>query len=64
MIFVNSKAVVKELVQELNENNFKVSFVCGGMDKYERSTNMKEFRNSKTNVLISTDVLARGIDFQ
>lgn len=49
---------------EILKKEYKVSYICGGMDKFERAINMSDFRKSKTNILLSTDVLARGIDFQ
>jgi len=37
--------------------------ICGGMKNHEKRQAMKDFRENKTNILISTDQLARGIDF-
>merc|ERR1712154_108387 len=41
-----------------------VSFIHGGLTSDERSLRMKEFKAGATRVMISTDLLARGIDCQ
>lgn len=48
----------------MNENDFAVSAMHGEMDQIKRDTIMKEFRTGATRVLITTDLLARGIDVQ
>eukprot|EP01080_Neovahlkampfia_damariscottae_P010345 gene10345-2759_t len=62
VIFVNSKKRVDQLASQLNEQNFTVSSIHGDMDQNQRQLIMKDFRNSKTRILIATDILARGID--
>ena len=41
-----------------------VSYIHGKMTAVEREETMKEFRNGKSRVLVSTDLLSRGIDVQ
>jgi len=48
----------------MNEADFEVSAMYGEMEQAERETKMKEFRTGATRVLITTDLLARGIDVQ
>ena len=48
----------------MQEQDFKVSYIHGGMNIAEREEAMKKFRNLTTRVLISTDLLGRGIDVQ
>ena len=48
----------------MNEHDFTVSAMHGEMDQIKRDTIMKEFRTGATRVLITTDLLARGIDVQ
>jgi len=48
----------------MNDNDFTVSAMNGEMDQMKRDTIMKEFRTGATRVLITTDLLARGIDVQ
>src|ERR1700741_293022 len=46
------------------KKDFMVSSMHGDMDQKERDIIMKEFRTGSTRVLITTDLLARGIDVQ
>ncbi len=48
----------------LQERDFAVSATHGEMDMKDREMIMKEFRSGATRVLITTDLLARGIDVQ
>jgi superfamily II DNA/RNA helicase len=50
------------LASQLNKKNFTVSSMHGDMDQDQREAIMKDFRNGKSRILISTDLLARGID--
>jgi translation initiation factor 4A len=62
IIFCNSRKRVEELAQDLNEKNYTVSRIHAGMEPHERSEEMNKFRCGQSRVLISTDLLARGID--
>jgi translation initiation factor 4A len=64
IIYCNSQQMVEWLSTQMNNNDFSVSMFHGGMSQQERDTVMKQFRLGKTRVLISTDVLSRGIDIQ
>lgn len=64
MIYCNSQRVVEILNNKLLQNNFTVSYIHGNMTPSERELTMSEFRNGKTKVLITTDLLGRGIDVQ
>ncbi|KAJ2377656.1 translation initiation factor eIF4A, partial [Coemansia sp. RSA 2611] len=48
----------------LRERNFTVSAIHGDMDQEQRNNIMKEFRSGSSRILITTDLLARGIDVQ
>jgi translation initiation factor 4A len=48
----------------MKANDFTVSAMHGEMDQLQRDMIMKEFRTGSTRVLITTDLLARGIDVQ
>ena len=62
IIYVNSKRSAQWLSKQLTERNFTVSTIYGGMDRDDRMSVMKDFRAGDSRVLISTDLLARGID--
>jgi translation initiation factor 4A len=64
MIYCNSRRTVEYLSNKMIENNFTVSSIHGDNTPQEREYTMSQFRNGKSRVLISTDLLSRGIDVQ
>ena len=48
----------------MREQHFTVSAIHADLPQAERDTIMKEFRSGSSRILISTDLLARGIDVQ
>jgi len=64
IIYCNNKKVVDDLTYRMKEANFSVSYIHGGITPDEREETMAAFRSGSTRVLISTDLLARGIDVQ
>ena len=64
IIFVNSKGQSDDLVNMLTYDGHSVSKIHGGLDTKTRCNILKEFRTGITRVLVSTDVLSRGIDIQ
>jgi translation initiation factor 4A len=64
MIYCNSKKKVRELTERLIENGFTVSCIHGDMTQEERNKVMQDFRDSSSRILVSTDILSRGIDVQ
>ena len=64
MIYCNSRKIVEDLSRRLVENNFAISSIHGDMSQEERNRIMEEFRTGQSRVLISTDLLSRGIDVQ
>jgi len=64
VIFCNTRRKVDWLTQKLHEREFTVSAMHGDMDQQQRDVIMKEFRSGSSRVLITTDLLARGIDVQ
>ncbi|KAK0505816.1 P-loop containing nucleoside triphosphate hydrolase protein [Armillaria luteobubalina] len=52
------------ITQAMQSREFTVSAMHGDMDQQERKNLMKEFRTGASRVLITTDLLARGIDVQ
>ena len=64
IIYCNHYQCVEQLTRKLQENNFKVSCIHGNMDIAAREEAMKNFRSMQSRVLISTDLLGRGIDVQ
>jgi len=64
VIFVNSRKRCEDLYQDLTSRDFTVSLIHGGMSSDERALTMKEFKSGASRIMISTDLLARGIDCQ
>ena len=64
IIYANSKRSVDEISRRLNDNNFSIASIHGEMSQDERNKIMEEFRNGQSRILISTDLLSRGIDVQ
>lgn len=64
VIFCNTRRKVEYVMEELTSRDFTVSAMHGDMDQAQRDTIMKEFRTGSSRILISTDLLARGIDVQ
>jgi len=64
VIFCNYRKKVDWLTQEMNNKKFTVSAMHADMTKQQREEVMAIFRSGSSRVLISTDLLARGIDVQ
>lgn len=64
VIFCNTRSKVEFLTNKLREQHFTVSAIHADLPQAERDTIMKEFRSGSSRILISTDLLARGIDVQ
>ena len=64
VIFCSSKKKVIWLQKELENREFTTSIIHGDMLNNERVNVMNEFRSGSSRILISTDLLARGIDVQ
>merc|ERR1711934_337126 len=64
VIFANTRRKVDWLTEKMQSKDFTVSSIHGEMDQQERDVIMREFRTGSSRVLITTDLLARGIDVQ
>jgi len=64
IIYCNNRKKVEELVMHLNEYKISMSCIHGDMPQSEREKIMKEFISGSARILITTDLLARGIDLQ
>jgi len=64
IIYCNTRRKVDWLQEHMQERDFTVSCMHGDMDQRERDIIMREFRSGSSRVLITTDLLARGIDVQ
>jgi translation initiation factor 4A len=64
IIFVDSKRKADWLTNMMTERDFTISCIHGDMNQNEREKILGEFRSGVSRVLISTDIVARGIDIQ
>ncbi|MEW2012170.1 MULTISPECIES: DEAD/DEAH box helicase [Microbacterium] len=62
VIFTRTKRAAQRLVDELNDRGFSAGAVHGDMSQEARERSMAAFKAGKRDVLIATDVAARGID--
>ncbi|KDQ61303.1 hypothetical protein JAAARDRAFT_32308 [Jaapia argillacea MUCL 33604] len=64
VIFCNAGRKVDWLTEKMHSREFTVSAMHEDMDEKQREVLMKEFRSGSSRALITTDLLARGIDVQ
>ena len=64
IIFCNSIKSVDWLSNELSKSDFAVSTIHGGMTQNERENKLIQLRKGQTRLLVTTDILSRGIDVQ
>jgi translation initiation factor 4A len=62
IIFCNTIKKVQWLAEQLASLNFSITTIHGQMTQQERNDIVQEFREGKTRILLTTDLLARGID--
>ena len=62
MIFCNTKKMVDELAEHLKDRGYQAEGLHGDMTQKQRDFVMNRFKNGSLQVLIATDVAARGID--
>ncbi len=64
MIFARTKRTVAKVAEELSDRHFAVAAVHGDLGQGAREQALRAFRNGKIDVLVATDVAARGIDVE
>ncbi len=65
LVFVNTKktaAWLERRIKSYNGVNFRVGVISGSLSQFQREKMLNEFRTRKINLLIATDVAARGLD--
>jgi superfamily II DNA/RNA helicase len=62
MVFTRTKRTAQKLADELAERGFAVGAVHGDLGQIAREKALKKFREGRVDVLVATDVAARGID--
>ncbi|MEG1924334.1 MAG: DEAD/DEAH box helicase [Ruthenibacterium sp.] len=64
LVFCNTKSMVDELVADLNAAGFRSAGIHGDLKQSQRTAVMADFKSGRNNILIATDVAARGIDVE
>lgn len=64
IVFCNTKKRVDDLIEVLKQNHFKAEALHGDIKQTQRERIMKRMRNGEFQILVATDVVARGIDIQ
>ena len=64
IIYTNSKKKTEFISKMLNDEGFPVNFIHGGLLQNDRKQIMEDFRSGTIKILITTDILSRGIDIQ
>ncbi|ETK31199.1 DEAD/DEAH box helicase [Microbispora sp. ATCC PTA-5024] len=62
MVFCETKRACDMVAEQLRDRGFAVAAVHGDLGQGQREQALRAFRNGKINVLVATDVAARGID--
>lgn len=62
IVFSSSKLKVKELARVLKKDNYKIGEMHSDLEQDKREDVILDFKSGKINVLVATDIMARGID--
>jgi ATP-dependent RNA helicase DeaD len=62
VVFCKTKSDVDNLTMNLKKDGYKVDKIHGDITQFKREKVLNKFRNQKINILVATDVAARGID--
>jgi len=64
IIFSNRKTTVRDLAQTLGRSGFAVGQIHGDMEQPERLRELERFKAGEINILVASDVAARGLDIK
>ena len=64
IIFANRKTTVRELATELKRSGYRAGEIHGDMDQSDRIKELDRFKNEDINILVASDVAARGLDIK
>jgi superfamily II DNA/RNA helicase len=64
LIFVNAKDTAKWLDEQLYDLHYDVGALHGNLTQQERETNLQRYRKGEIDVMVATDVAARGLDIE
>ncbi|GAA4643522.1 DEAD/DEAH box helicase [Pontixanthobacter gangjinensis] len=64
IVFSNKKVTVRDLAKKLKRDGFKVGEIHGDMDQSSRIAELELFKSGAINILVASDVAARGLDIK
>jgi ATP-dependent RNA helicase DeaD len=64
LVFCRTRVEVDTLVETLNAHGYRAEALHGGMQQRQRDAVMHRFRSAKADLLVATDVAARGLDIE
>ena len=64
IVFCNRKTTVRELTTSLKRGHLKVGQIHGDMEQRDRIAELERFKSDEINILIASDVAARGLDIK
>ena len=62
IIFANRKTTVRELAKSLKQHGYSAGEIHGDMDQPSRNAELQRFKDGDINILVASDVAARGLD--
>ncbi|MFK7809771.1 MAG: DEAD/DEAH box helicase [Saprospiraceae bacterium] len=64
IIFTSTKRMVKEITIALNKAGLKSLMISSDLEQEDREKALQSFKSKETQILVATDILARGIDIK
>ncbi|MCU4177214.1 DEAD/DEAH box helicase [Carboxylicivirga sp. N1Y90] len=64
IVFASTKIKAKEIARSLRSNGFNAKDIHSDLEQAEREDVLREFRNRKVQIIVATDIIARGIDIE
>merc|ERR1740129_1236760 len=64
LVFVNTKDMCREVSEQLTAEGFATDYMSGDRKQQDREHTVKMFKEGQCKLLVSTDVMARGLDIQ
>jgi superfamily II DNA/RNA helicase len=64
IIFCNRKTTVRELAKSLQQSRYRATEIHGDMDQSSRLKELDRFKSGDINILVASDVAARGLDIK
>ena len=64
IIFASTRKMVKEIASSLKRKGFPAAEISSDLEQKEREETLLKFRSKETQILVATDILARGIDIK